>query len=232
MSEPAISLTFTSRGRPDDLLETLAGLAILADEPGRLEAVVAVDPDDEATLAVESKLPAAMPGARLWVAPERYGYRNLHLYLNQLAVRARGTWLMWWNDDMRMVTHGWDTVIRSSPPGVLWPSANHVPHANIVPIWPRAWSDAAGMVTPTMHMDTWLQYAGEQLGRHFKIPVEVIHHRADVTGEHDDATYREGRYLMGPEGMHPAFQDSLRLLPGWIEKVRGVLDADQAAPRA
>jgi pimeloyl-ACP methyl ester carboxylesterase len=223
MSEPAISLVFTSRGRPQDLIETLTGLWGLADHPELLEAIVAVDPDDEATLAAERKLEWAVPRARLWVAPERYGYRNLHLYLNQLAVRARGTWCMWWNDDMRMQTQGWDTIIRLSPQGVLWPSANHVQHANIVPVWPRAWSDAAGMVCPTMHMDTWLQYAGEQLGRHFQIPVEVVHHRADVTGEHDDQTYAEGRKLMGSEGMHPGFQDSLRLLPGWIEAVRQVM---------
>jgi hypothetical protein len=223
MVEPAISLVFTSRGRPQDLQETLAGLNDLADDPTRVEAIVAVDPDDTETLAIGRQLPRSMAQARLWVAPERYGYRNLHLYLNQLAVRARGTWCMWWNDDMRMQTQGWDTVIRSYRQGVLWPAANHVQHANIVPIWPRAWSDAAGMVCPTMHMDTWLQYAGEQLGRHFQIPVEVVHHRADVTGEHDDATYREGRYTMGPEGMHPGFQDALRLLPGWIEAVRRVM---------
>lgn len=223
MAEPAISLVFTSRGRPDDLQETLAGLWKLADRPELLEAIVAVDPDDEATLAAEQKLERAVPRARLWVAPERYGYRNLHLYLNQLAVRARGTWCMWWNDDMRMQTQGWDTVIRHYRQGVLWPAANHVQHANIVPIWPRAWSDAAGMVCPTMHMDTWLQYAGEALGRHFQIPVEVVHHRADVTGEHDDATYREGRYTMGPEGMHPDFHDALRQLPAWIEAVRQVM---------
>jgi hypothetical protein len=28
---------------------------------------------------------------------------------------------------------------------------------------------------------------------------------------------------MGSEGMHPGFQDSLRLLPGWIEAVRQVM---------
>jgi hypothetical protein len=223
MAEPAISLVFTSRGRPDDLLETLTGLNELADEPERIEAIVAVDPDDTETLAIYRQLPCSMAQARMWIAPKRYGYRNLHLYLNQLAKRARGDWLMWWNDDMRMQTQGWDTIIRMAPQGVLWPAANHVHHANIVPIWPRAWSDAAGMVCPTMHMDTWLQYAGEQLGRHFQIPVEIVHHRADVTGEHDDQTYAEGRKLMGPEGMHPDFQDSLRLMPAWIEAVRRVM---------
>jgi hypothetical protein len=216
---PEISLVFTSRGRPGDLAETLDGLWELADDPAVLQAIVAVDPDDRATLAI-TNLP---PGCWLWVAPERYGYQGLHLYLNQLATMARGRWLMWWNDDMRMQTRGWDTIIRQSPQGVLWPYANHVQHANIVPIWPRAWSDAAGMVTPTMHMDTWLQYAADQLGCHRRIPVHVLHDRADVTGGHDDETYAEGRKLMGPEGMSPDFQAALAQLPAWIEAVRRVM---------
>jgi hypothetical protein len=215
-----ISLVFCSRGRPGSLQETLEGLWELADQPDRLEAIVAVDPDDKATQAARSKLP---PGARLWVAPERYGYQGLHRYLNAVARMAEGQWLMWWNDDARMTTRGWDTVIRLAPQGVLWPRANHVFHGNLFPIWPKAWSDAAGMVTPTMHMDTWLQYAAEQLGCHHQVPISVIHDRADVTGNHDDQTYHEGRYLMGPEGMSPDFQPALAQLPGYIETIRKVM---------
>ena len=219
MSWPDISLVFTSRGRPQALSETLDGLWRLADHPAGLEAIVAVDPDDTDT----QTLAVLPPGARLWTAPERYGYQGLHLYLNQLAKMAAGRWLMWWNDDMRMQTQGWDTIIRQSPQGVLWPAANHVQHANIVPIWPKAWSDAAGMVTPTMHMDTWLQYVAEALGLHHPVPVEVVHDRADVTGGHDDQTYAEGRKPMGPEGMSPDFHPAMAQFPAYVEAVRSVL---------
>jgi hypothetical protein len=215
-----ISLVFTSRGRPASLEETLWRLWDRADHPARLEAIVGVDPDDEATQEIAYKLP---PRARLWVAPERYGYGKLHCYLNQLAVQASGRWLMWWNDDMQMQTRGWDSVIAGSPQGVLWPYANHVEHANIVPIWPKAWSDAAGMVTPTMHMDTWLQYVAEELGCHRRIPVHVLHDRADVTGNHDDQTYAEGRKLMGPEGMSADFAPALQQqFSAYVKAVRGV----------
>lgn len=215
-----ISLVFTSRGRARDLWETLHMLWDLADDRLDLEAIVAVDPDDTDTQDIAEHLPA---GARLWVAPERYGYQGLHLYLNQLAKMSAGRWLMWWNDDMRMQTQGWDTIIRQSPQGVLWPSANHVHHANIVPIWPKAWSDAAGLVTPTMHMDTWLQYVAEALGLHHKVPIEVVHDRADVTGGHDDQTYAEGRGPMGSEGMSPDFQPAMAQFGAYVEAVRGVL---------
>lgn len=206
----AISVVFCSRGRPDSLARALCSMYEHAAEPDEVEVIVAVDPDDIETIgATDGNGPLGslnLPRqAGFWVAPERYGYTGLHLYLNQLAKMAKGTWCLWFNDDMIMQTPGWDTVIRANRPAILWPKANHVHHANIVPAWPRAWSDAIGHVSPTSHMDTYLQWLGDTLGRHDRIPVEVLHDRADVTGGHDDQTYAEGRKLLGPEGMVPGF---------------------------
>lgn len=195
-----ISVCFTSRGRPASLRETIGGLLTMAHDMSEIEVIVAADPDDPdtATAADES-------GAKCWVAPERYGYTGLHRYLDHLATLATGEWCFWWNDDFRMQTWNWDTAVLGNRPAILWPAANHVQHANICPAWPRAWSDAMGHVSPTSHMDTYLQWLGETLGRHDRIPVEILHDRADVTGNHDDRTYAEGRKLLGPEGMVPGF---------------------------
>jgi hypothetical protein len=195
-----ISVIFTSRGRPASLREAVGSLLYKAHDLPAIEVIVAADPDDPDTAAA-----AEEAGATCWVAPERYGYTGLHLYLNQLAKLASGRWCMWFNDDMRMQTWSWDTAISEHRPAILWPPANHVHHANICPAWPKAWSDAMGHVTPTTHMDTYLQYLGDAVGRHDKIPVEIIHDRADVTGNHDDLTYAEGRKLLGSEGMAPGF---------------------------
>lgn len=216
-----ISVVFASRGRPQSLVEAVGSLLDHAEEPDEIEVIVAVDPDDATVLHGIDGL-FGEGSVRLWTAPERYGYYRLHDYLNPLAKMAKGAWCLWWNDDMRMITHGWDTVIRASRPAILWPKANHVHHANIVPAWPRAWSDAMGHVSPTTHMDTYLQYLGEALGRHDRIPVEVLHDRADVTGNHDDATYAEGRKLLGPEGMAPGFDGAA---------VRAQVEADAAVIR-
>lgn len=196
-----ISVIFASRGRPESCGRALRSLFDLAADPLNVEAIVALDPDENLK-AYRETLPAK---AWTWEAPERYGYTGLHLYLNQLAKMASGTWCLWFNDDMACTTPGWDTIVREHRPAILWPAANHVHHANIAPVWPRAWSDAMGHVSPTSHMDTYLQWLGEVLQRHDKIPVEIIHDRADVTGGHDDATYAEGRKLLGSEGMVPGF---------------------------
>jgi hypothetical protein len=223
-----IAVTFCSRGRPRSLQQSVDSLYGLADDPDNMEVRVAVDPDDPTVGRSISLLAGLqMPGVHLWTAPERYGYRGLHRYLNALAQQAspEARWLMWWNDDARMRTQGWDSIIRAQEgEAVLWPHANHVQHANLFPIWPKRWSDHTGLVTPTMHMDTWLQYVGESLGRHVQIPVEVFHDRADVTGNHDDATYAEGRKPMGPEGMAPDFQEILQMqFPGYVAKIREIL---------
>lgn len=195
-----ISVIFASRGRPASLRETITGLLRKAHDMSAVEVIIAVDPDDPATAKA-----AEESGAQVWTAPERYGYNRLHDYLNPLAKQAAGRWCQWFNDDMRVQTWGWDTAIRENRPAVLWPKANHVHHANIAPAWPKAWSDAMGHVTPIQHMDTYLQWLGEGLGRHDRIDVEIVHDRADVTGGHDDKTYAEGRRLLGPEGMVPGF---------------------------
>jgi hypothetical protein len=201
MTSPLVSVTFCSRGRPESCGRTLRSLFGSADVPARVEAIIAVDPDED----IEAYTLALPAGARLWIAPERYGYTRLHDYLNPLAAMAAGRWCFWLNDDMTVLTPGWDTVVLAQEPGVLWPRANHVIHANIAPAWPRSWSDALGYASPTSHMDTYLQRLGEAVGRHVPVPIEILHDRADVTGNHDDQTYAEGRARLGPEGMVPGF---------------------------
>lgn len=225
MGTVGISVCFASRGRSRSLIATVFNLLDKADCPEDIEVLVAMDPDDEHRHVVETAF-ATEPWAgncRVWTAPERYGYTGLHRYLNALAKQAKGAWIMWWNDDMVMQTEGWDSIVIDSPQGVLWPHANHVEHANIAPIFPKAWSDANGYVTATTHMDTWLQYVAEQLGCHHKVPIEIIHDRADVTGAHDDLTYAQGRFTLGPEGMAPDFQQALEKMPAYVETVRKLL---------
>jgi hypothetical protein len=193
-----------SRGRRVSLLTAIRTLYDSVTDRDELELIVAADPDD-VEMSTVSTSPFWPASAHLWVAPERYGYNNLHLYLNALAKQATGEWLMWFNDDMRMLTPGWDRVIREHRPAVIWPHANHVHHANIAPAWPKAWSDATGCASPSSHMDTYWQRVGEALGRHDPVDIEIMHDRADVTGNHDDQTYAEGRKMLGAEGMVPGF---------------------------
>lgn len=181
-----ISILLPSRGRPKALAETIAGLLQLADKPSTIQVLVAADPDDTATQT------ATLPHqARVWTAPERYGYARLHEYVNRLAEQTSGDWLMLWNDDARILTTGWDMIVHGQAPAVLWPHSNDIATCNTFPIWPRAWTDHLGHVSLSPHCDSWIQYLGQTLGRHERVAVDILHDRADLTGGHDDQTRAE-----------------------------------------
>lgn len=181
-----ISVLLPSRGRPKALTETVEGLLDLADRPGSIQILIAADPDDPDTHAVDLPWQAAM-----WTASERYGYPQLHEYVNRLAQRADGDWLMLWNDDARMLTPGWDSIVNWQEPGVLWPHSNDIETCNTFPIWPTVWTREIGHVSLSPHCDSWIQYLGQTLDRHERVDVEILHDRADLTGGHDDQTRAE-----------------------------------------
>ena len=190
--------------------------------PGVVVGVVALDPDDPDRSESLHAVLDVTDHEVIWTAPERYGYAGLHRYYNQLAAMATGDWLMVWNDDARMLTPSWDAVIGWQPPAVLWPQANHSPHACTFPVWPRAWSTATGHVSLSPHCDTWMQRTGEQTAM-LRIPVSVLHDRYDVTGSHGDQTYAEGRALLGPEGMAGDFAAHYPQIQADAEIIRGLM---------
>lgn len=199
-----ISVLLPSRGRPAALAASIASLLDHAHRPGTVEILIAADPDDQATRDVD--LPWQ---ARLWVADERYGYSRLHEYVNRLAARATGDWLMLWNDDARMCTEGWDAVVEQQEPAVLWPQSNDISTCNTFPIWPRAWTDAMGHVSLSPHCDSWMQHIGEALRMQPRIDVEILHDRADLTGGHDDQTRAESLAGYRTASYHnPAMQEA------------------------
>lgn len=196
-----IAVLLPSRGRVASLMDSVASLLDKAIAPERIQVVVAADPDDEST----RKYACRMPNTSCWVAPERYGYGRLHLYFNALAdlflkSSAGPTWMLLWNDDARMLTQNWDDILRAQavldPKMVvadLWVDG-HSPDLCTFPAV-RKWAVAAlGSFSPvTCHCDTWWQDIGRALGQIRPVPIKVDHQRFDLTGYHNDVTYREGQ---------------------------------------
>lgn len=201
-----ISVLLPSRGRPESLRASVGSLLDLAADMSAAEILVAMDPDDAPTLESGMWSTPAWPEdavVRPWVAPERYGYAQIHRYYNQLATMASGDWLLLWNDDATMRTAGWDKVIGGQEPGVLWLASNQGPY--YFPAWPRAWSDAWGHVSLSPNVDVWVSEVGTRLGLARPVPAEILHDRKDITGGHDDQTYAEGRAVMGAYSNHPDY---------------------------
>lgn len=205
-----ISVLCPSRARAEELRASADSLIGLAACPSGVEILVAIDADDTDTYTDGVAL-AGVTG--IYVAPERHGYARLNEYWNHLAAMASGEWLLLWNDDARMLTLGWDQIIESQPPAVLWAYTRGDDVGNYFPVWPASWTRLLGRICPIPgpHVDTYVQAVGKHLGRIRRIPVELEHDRPDFTGAIPaDGTYAEGRLLLGRYGMVPGW-DTLDL---------------------
>jgi hypothetical protein len=183
-----ISVLLPSRGRPGPLADSVASLRDRADDPHQIEVLVAADEDDPATIDTARTL-----GAVTAVSP-RHGYTQMHLYINALAGQANGDWLLLWNDDARMLTPGWDTRVYMAPKAaVLWPSTNNGPHLNVFPLVARRMVEILGHFSLASHCDSWVQDVAHAAGLQRRIGVDILHDRCDLTGGHNDQTWRESQ---------------------------------------
>ena len=128
------------------------------------------------------------------------GYENLHIYVNTLAGAATGDWLFFWNDDCVMVTEGWDDVIRQHDGEfkLLGPKDNHEGHPYaILPIVPKDWFILMGHLSQNAQNDAWLSHIAYMLDIFERVDFEFIHDRADITGNNDDETFQNRKYMEG-----------------------------------
>lgn len=82
-----ISVLLPTRGRLKSLDESIDSLLRNASKiDGSMEILLAVDPDER-----ELYKPSHYPDeVRIWMSSERFGYSQLHKYVNFLASRASG----------------------------------------------------------------------------------------------------------------------------------------------
>jgi len=179
------------------LLDRLAG--------SEIEFLLGLDEDDQET--TERLKVRPVPFSTIWITP-RLGYRNLHVYVNQLSARATGDWLFLWNDDALMETEAWDDEVArfEGELVVVNPQSNHGNHQLgncIFPIVPKRMFDLLGHFSLSNHNDTYVEYIANYLGIRRDVPIYVNHDRADFTGANNDAVYAEREFttaeFAGPE---------------------------------
>jgi hypothetical protein len=199
----AISMLLPTRGRTHSLKTALLTLAELADDPGQIEMLLAFDDDDSVSYQwfadnIAPQLDAL--GVRYTAMGfERLGYIRLNEYLNVLAQSAQGDWLFFWGDDAVMKSQGWDSRILEQAGRfrvLRMPTHNGHPYA-IFPIVPRQWFEMFGYLSPHQLTDTWCSYIGYMLDIMQDIDVDVLHDRADLTGNNNDETFQNRPMLEG-----------------------------------
>jgi hypothetical protein len=191
-----ISVLLPTRGRTNQLLRSVESLIELADDPTAIQWLFGFDNDDLDTYQwfQEHVLPEIMTSGAKYTCMgfEPLGYAKLNEYVNRLAAKATGDWFVFWNDDAVMKTAGWDTEItKHTGEFCLQAFDTHNKHPySIFPIVPREWFELIGHLSLHQLNDAWLSQIAWMLDIVKQIPVEVLHDRADLTGNNRDATYK------------------------------------------
>lgn len=124
---------------------------------------------------------------------ERYHYKGLHHYINELCEQASGYWLWLWNDDVIMETQDWDVILNKyhGKFNLLNPNSNH--GMIVFPIVPKRWVDITGHFSLSRHNDTWVEHIAYELEIIKNIKIYVTHDRFDLTGNNNDEVFQDAK---------------------------------------
>lgn len=204
VSDTVISILLPTRGRTETLKRSLESLISKAAQPTRLELLLGLDEDDQATTEyIKTEIAPMLTKYNVECRANIFkplGYENLHTYVNTLAGYSNGDWLFFWNDDAIMNSDGWDDIIRGYDGQfkLLAPTDNHNGHPYaIFPIVPRDWYMLLDHLSQNAQNDAWLSHIAYMLDIFERTEVNVTHDRADITGNNNDPTFQNRKYMEG-----------------------------------
>lgn len=204
VSDTVISILLPTRGRTETLKRSLESLISKAAQPTRLELLLGLDEDDQATTEyIKTEIAPMLIKYNVECRANIFkplGYENLHTYVNTLAGYSNGDWLFFWNDDAIMNSDGWDDIIRGYDGQfkLLAPTDNHNGHPYaIFPIVPRDWYMLLDHLSQNAQNDAWLSHIAYMLDIFERTEVNVTHDRADITGNNNDPTFQNRKYMEG-----------------------------------
>lgn len=194
---PIISILLPTRKRISMLEKSLTSLLEKSKHPARIEICIAYDDDDVMSHDYfhgdqwRSFIGSYTNLVQIIQSP-RYGYRDLHLYLNLLAKQSQGQWLFFWGDDAIMETTHWDLEVdlHQNFVGLLHISASNAPiNCSILPLFHKKWVELFDCVSPINHADSWISDVCWKAKARSVIPVTVFHDRFEDSGNNQDETW-------------------------------------------
>jgi hypothetical protein len=219
--EYKIAIILPTRGRTTTLTRSLIGLLEKAADLDSIQVLLGLDTDDTVGLThfEESLQPQLdeMEVAYTAMTFEPLGYSRLNEYVNTLSKNSDADWIFFWNDDALMESQNWDLeIVKRTGEFKLLAVHTHQDHPySIFPIVPRAWLDLIGHLSLHSMNDAWLSQIAYCVDIWERIEVNVLHDRADLTGNNLDATYKERELLEGnpsnPRDFHNPNMTRLRM---------------------
>lgn len=220
-NEYKIAILLPTRGRTDALDRSLIGLLEKASDLSGIQLLLGLDNDDTVGLehfetVLQPKLDA-MEVDYTAMSFEPIGYGRLNEYINKLAENSSADWLFFWNDDAIMETNDWDLeIIKHTGEFKLLAVHTHNDHPySIFPILPSKWLEVIGHLSLHSMTDAWLSQIAYCVDIWERINIDVLHDRADLTGNNQDSTYKQRELLEGnpnnPRDFHHHGMTMLRM---------------------
>jgi hypothetical protein len=220
-NEYKIAILLPTRGRTEALDRSLLGLLEQAADLDSIQLLLGLDSDDAVGIAhfqdeLQPKLDDMGVNYTAMVF-EPMGYGRLNEYINELAKNSSADWMFFWNDDAIMETQDWDNRIteRTGEFKLLAVHTHNDHPYSIFPIVPRAWLDVIGHLSLHSMTDAWLSQIAYMTDIWERIEINVLHDRADLTGNNQDATYKNRELLEGnpnnPRDFHYPTNTGLRI---------------------
>ena len=214
-----VAVLIPTRGRTDALERSVKSLVDLAKNLADLELVIGFDNDDNIGFPYfQQSLQPYLDKKKVTYTILHFdsmGYAGLNRYYNRLAQEATADWLMVWNDDAIMGTKDWDSVIvKYTGQFKLLKIHVHREHPySIFPIMPKDWFDLFGHLSRHQMTDAEVSQMAYMMDLMEIVEIHAIHDRHDLTGNNQDATYKNRELLEGnpsnPKDFHhPAFQQA------------------------
>ena len=202
-NEYKIAILLPTRGRTEALDRSLMGLLEKAADLNSIQLLLGLDTDDAVGIAhFQDELQPKLDNLGVDYTAMTFkpmGYGRLNEYINKLAEHSSADWLFFWNDDALMETQGWDEKITEHT-GEFKLLAVHTHHDHpysIFPIVPKEWLDVVGHLSLHSMTDAWLSQIAYCIDIWERIEVDVVHDRADLTGNNKDDTYKNRELLEG-----------------------------------
>jgi len=182
------SILIISRNRFDSLLEAINSIINTTNDLKKVEILLRFDDDDDDSLSRVSELPKDKIDINMTVG-KRYGYENLHKYVNEICKQAQGEFLVWFNDDCVIKSKNWDIILSEYIGQIvcLFPNHEGTGSGNIFPIISKKIYDILGHFSLSQQVDTWQQIVGS---------------RAKIEKKRDDLIFihnREQDYVSDPD---------------------------------
>lgn len=226
--KPSISILLPARGRPKNLKTSVGSLFDLAAKPDEVEVIVILDDDDSCLREEMGILRDNKYADNIQVSiDKRLGYSAMHRYYQQCVDAARGDWLFMWNDDIDMVTKGWDDLTRDAPAFcVQFPRRDIVATTDYtLPVVGRPVYEAIGHYSMNAYCDAWISdysaFAGTSVIRD---DIVFTHHRlADQTlADQADGGKEWHKFTQDEQlKMRRADMEKVISAPGYADRFKG-----------